>query len=95
MSGIIGVHLVCVKMSGCEVLSDTSARHGAPDDADLKRARTRQEMQVEHQATSAVRAATRRAQAQLLQARQVMQQMCKGGTHSYPPCLQVKPMVHI
>lgn len=52
-------------------------------------------MQVEHQATSAVRAATRRAQAHLLQARQVVQTKCKEGPHSYLAWLQVKPMVHL
>lgn len=36
-----------------------------------KRARMQQEMQAEHKVTSAVRAANRRAESQLLQARQV------------------------
>ena len=37
----------------------------------MKRARMQQEMQAEHKVTSAVRAANRRAESQLLQARQV------------------------
>ena len=41
------------------------------DGADTLRRRLQQSMQQEHQATSAVRAANRRAEGQLLQARQV------------------------
>ena len=42
------------------------------DIAGSKRTRMQQDMQVEHKATSAVRAANRRAEGQLLQARQVI-----------------------
>lgn len=67
--------------------------------ADMKRARMQQNMQAEHKVTSAVRAANRRAEAQLLQARQVRntvytchlddnlrnvkRQVCKHNVHPY------------
>ena len=58
------------------------------DDADVLRRRLQQSMQQEHQATSAVRAANRRAEAQLTQARQVRSESLRASYHHW----QLKPL---
>lgn len=51
---------------GCSLFCPSCVWHAV-----VKRARMQQEMQAEHKVTSAVRAANRKAESQLLQARQV------------------------